>query len=89
MEFIWDDLNDQEGNLYHILNRHPEMESSRFIETIFITRSNDEVFSKSIRKGETFLIVDKTYRRRSYRIVFQKVESKIRVKTAYRCNKRS
>ena len=89
MEFVWDDLSDQVGNLYHILNRHPEMESTRFIESVFSTPSGNEVFSTSKRGKETFLVVEKTYKRRLYRIVFQKVGDDIRIKTAHRISKRS
>ena len=88
MQFQWDDLNDHEGNLYHILSSHPEMRSSRFIELVFDTPSGDEDIYDSIRGKETYLVVEKTYRRKLYKIVFQKVGIAIRIKTGHRINRR-
>ena len=88
MEFIWDDPNDVDGNTYHILSGHPEMQSTRFIEQVFNTSSGDEVAYVSSRNGENFLVITKTYRRRPSKLVFQMQGGAIRIKTAYPTGKR-
>ena len=42
MDCLWDDPGDPDGNVHHVLNRHPEMKSTQFIEKIFSTFSGDE-----------------------------------------------
>jgi len=88
VEFIWDDEDDQEGNLYHVL-RHTEMKDARFIEAVFSTMSGDEAVWTAQRGGETFYVMEKTYKRYLYKIVFQSVGNCIRIKTAHRISKRS
>ena len=88
MEFDWDDPNDREGNLWHILSQHPEMKTSRFIEEVFNTPSGDEVFYADTRGHKSFTVVEKTFRRRLYRIVFQNEGGHVQITTAFPISRR-
>lgn len=88
MEFIWDQAADVEGNVHHITVRHPEMLPTEFIERIFSTLSGDEDVYTSFRSGQNLLVMEKTYKRRLYRIVFEMEGSAIKVKTAFGISKR-
>lgn len=88
MKFDWDNLNDTTGNTYHLLSQHPEMRSTRFVEEVFLTPSGDEDFYESPRGRTTFLVVEKTYRRKLYRLVFRTNQTTVRIQTAMRITKR-
>lgn len=87
MEFIWDDQDDPNGNVAHILSGHPEM-TLELIEEIFTTWSGDEDLFESKRNGAIFLVLEKTYKQKLYRIVFEKADESVKVKTAFRIKKR-
>ncbi len=86
--FIWDPLSETDGNAYHVMSQHPEMKSTSFVEVVFDTLSGDEDLYNSWRNRKLFLILEKTYQGRLYKIVFQKEGSSIRVKTAHPLKKR-
>ena len=88
MDFLWDDLNDPLGNIYHILSGHPEMQSTAFIEMAFSTPSGDEQGYTSTRGKKTYLVIEKTFRRKLYKFVFEKKGEEIKMKTAYRISRR-
>jgi len=88
VEFIWDDPSDKHGNTHHIFSGHPEMKPTEFIERIFSTFSGDEDVYTSFRYGKNFLVMDKTFKRRLYRIVFEMQGEAIKIKTAHSIKKR-
>jgi hypothetical protein len=88
VDFLWDDLNDPHGNTYHILSGHPEMQSTTFIEKAFSTPSGDEQIYKSTRGNKTYLVIEKTFRKKLYKFVFEKNGTEIKMKTAHRITKR-
>jgi hypothetical protein len=88
MEFDWADPNVRKANLWHILSQHPEMLSSAFIERVFTTTSGDETFATEVRGTKTFLVMEKTYRKRLYRIVFRTKGQHIHITTAFPISKR-
>ena len=88
MEFDWADPNDRNGNLWHILSQHPEMLSSAFIEAVFSTTSGDEKYGQEIRGTRISLVMEKTYRKRLYRIVFKTKGQRVHITTAHRISKR-
>jgi hypothetical protein len=59
-----------------------------FIEDIFGTWSGDETVFESTRNGIPFLVLEKTHEQKLYRIVFEKMGEKVKVKTAFRISKR-
>jgi hypothetical protein len=88
VDFLWDDLNDPLGNTYHILSGHPEMQSTAFIEKAFSTPSGDEQPFTSKRGRKTYLVIEKTFRGKLYKFVFEKNGAEIKMKTAHRISKR-
>jgi hypothetical protein len=85
VDCLWDDPGDPDGNVHHVLNRHPEMKSTQFIEKIFSTFSGDEDACTS-RKNR--FEIEKTYAGHLYRFVFIMEGSAIRVITALPIAKR-